>query len=298
MAVLVGCAGLVACVQQPPTTPPAKTDPTMPTTGRFLTPLYSDAQLTPLLGQVYGTAVHASGQTVDLALDLYLPPTGGGAPASRPAVVLVHGGGFTSGSRADMAGTARSYARRGYVAATISYRLDPDAHDSTERYLATARNAIDDGMESVRWLRSQATALGIDTTRIAVLGSSAGGAVALGIGLAHDPTPGGPLAAWSPMVAAVASTGATLTPGIDTGLVTFEATDAPSLMFHYAVDTVTGFPAAYSKITCDQQVAAGSSCRFVQQAGNGHTVSLSADGGYFAPELAPFLWSKLALGSI
>ena len=96
------------------------------------------------------------------------------------------------------------------------------------RWLLAARNAIDDGMESVRWLRSKAATYGFDDTRIAALGSSAGGAIALGIGATDDPTPTGPVAAWSPKIRAAVSTGAHLTPGLDLGLFTLEATDAPA----------------------------------------------------------------------
>lgn len=295
-ALVLAATATVAAACAPPTTaPPTTLPPDVPSDGRFISQLYSDSQLTSLTNQVYGTAVDASGATVDLGLDVYLPPVDG--PDERPVVIVVHGGGFTSGTRQQMAGTARSYARRGFVAATISYRLDPLAHQSEQRYLATATNAIDDGIESVRWIRANAALLGADAERIAVVGSSAGGAVALGTSMVDDPTPGGPLAAYSAEVQAAVSTGATLTPGIETGLVTFESTDAPSLMFHHQVDTVTGFTDVYSKVTCDGLVNAGSSCTFVTQSGSGHTVPIGAGGTYWA-DIAPFLWRNLDLVAV
>jgi acetyl esterase/lipase len=194
--------------------------------------------------------------------------------------------------------TARGYARRGYVAAAIGYRLDPDSDATPERYLTAATNGIDDGMEAVRWLRDNAPDYAIDTSRIAVMGTSAGGAIALGIAVASDPTPTGPLAGASKEVAAAVSTGATLSPGLGSGFLTFEASDAPTLMFHYDVDTVTDFTADYSRITCDLQVASGSSCRFVRQPGAGHTTTISAGGANWGNEIGPFLWDRLDLRSI
>ena len=52
--------------------------------------------------------------------------------------MLVHGGGFIEGNRGQMAGVARSYARRGFVTATISYRLNPNAASNDLLFLQTA----------------------------------------------------------------------------------------------------------------------------------------------------------------
>ncbi|MFN7151369.1 MAG: alpha/beta hydrolase [Microthrixaceae bacterium] len=289
----LGVVLAIAATACAPTTPPATGS--MPATGRFSSELYTNAQLTEVPGVLYGTAENVNGVQVELRLDLFLPPAGG--PAARPAAVVVHGGGFSGGTREQMAGTARTYARRGFVAASISYRLDPQASASSARYLSAAVDAIDDGMESVRWLRSNAATYGIDTSRISMIGSSAGGAVALGVAAADDPTPGGPLGGVSPTIAAAVSTGATLTPGIGS-LITSEPTAPPSLMLHYQVHTYTYNPAPYTMNTCHGLVAAGAPCRFVTQSGSGHTVSLAAGGPFWSPEIGPFLWEHLRLNAI
>ena len=293
---LAGVVGLVAIASActPNVSGGGKPYPAIPTSGRYATQQFGDAQLTTVAARPYGTAVDASGATVTLLLDLYLPP---GLTAGTPTVVTVHGGGYISGARADMAGAARSYARRGFIVANIDYRIDPHAIDSPDKFLAAAQDAVDDGMEAVRWLKANAATYHVDVSRIAVVGSSAGGGVALGVGAATDPTPGGPLAAYSSEVAAAVSTGATLTPGIDAGLVSIEPSDAPALMFHYDQDSVTQFPADYSRRTCDLLVLAGSRCRWVQQYGRAHTVSLSADGPFWVSEIGPFLWSELRLAT-
>jgi dienelactone hydrolase len=263
----------------------------MPAEGRYSSVQHQTSELTTVANQVYGQAENYAGTVVPLKLDLYLPPAGG--PSKRPTVVLVHGGSFSGGDKSNMAGAARGYAQRGYVAISLGYRLDPGAASSPERYTAAAIDAIDDGLEAVRWLRSQATTYRIDPERIAVIGSSAGGAVALGTAIVNDPTPGGPLSAWSPRSTAAVSTGAHLTPGIDTGLVTFEAGDSPALMFHYDLDTATRNDAAYARRTCDGLVGAGITCRFVQQPGSGHTIDLNAGGPWWTNEIGPFLWDQL-----
>lgn len=265
----------------------------MPTTGLYSSVQHQASQLTTITNVVYGRVENAAGTMVDVKLDLYLPPAGG--PSSRPTVVLIHGGSFSGGDKSQMAGTARSYAQRGYVAISLGYRLDPNASQSQERYLSAARDAIDDGMEAARWLRANAATYRIDPTRIAYIGSSAGGAVALGTGVSEDPTPGGPLAGVSPQIAAAVSTGAHLTPGIDLGFIDFEATDAPALMFHYEQDTVTGVTDEYANRTCLAISSAGSRCKLVVQPGSGHTTSLAAGGPWWSSEIGTFLWNELRL---
>lgn len=264
----------------------------MPETGMYSSIQYTEAQLTTVSNQTYGTATNYQGQTVSLALDVYLPPDIG---TPRPTIVTVHGGGFVSGARTSMTGTAKGYARRGYAAVNISYRLNPDAQSSQSLYLQTAANAIDDGMEAIRWIKANAATYGFDPTRVAVVGSSAGGAIALGIGITDDPTPSGPLVAYSPKIAAAVSTGAHLTPGIDAGMVTFESTDAPALMFHYEMDTVTDNSDEYAKRTCDGLVGVGVDCKMVIQPGSGHTVSVGAGSTYWQSDIGTFLWKHLRL---
>jgi acetyl esterase/lipase len=95
----------------------------------------------------------------------------------RPAVVLVHGGGFRRGTRQSYLPLAVKLAERGYVAASVSYRLAP-------RHQFPA--AVEDVKASVRYLRANADRLGIDPDRIGALGGSAGGHLVLFLGL----TPG------------------------------------------------------------------------------------------------------------
>ncbi|MBI5256164.1 MAG: alpha/beta hydrolase [Burkholderiales bacterium] len=132
-----------------------------------------------------------------LALDLFQPA--GAAAGPRPLIVLVHGGGWRSGERANLAPLAIGLAQRGYAAASVSYRLSPEAG-----YPA----AVHDVKAAVRWLRDQAPVLGIDATRIAVGGGSAGGQIAALVGVtsgnpAFDPPADAGAAAASTAVQAI-----------------------------------------------------------------------------------------------
>jgi acetyl esterase/lipase len=102
-----------------------------------------------------------------LQLDLYLPANK--IDQARPALIFVHGGGWRSGYRTNFAPFAMAMAERGYVAATISYRLSGEA-----QYPA----AIYDVKAAVRWLRTNAKKYAVNPKQIAIAGGSAGGQIA------------------------------------------------------------------------------------------------------------------------
>jgi len=126
---------------------------------------------------LYEPAVPAEVPGVVVAEDLAYGPAPrhrldlhGPAGANRaPVVVFVHGGGFVAG---DKRGTGRFYrnvglffARHGWLAATINYRLAPDAPWPA---------GTEDVAAAVAWLRDHAAAHGGDAQRLALVGQSAG----------------------------------------------------------------------------------------------------------------------------
>lgn len=96
------------------------------------------------------------------------------ASGPLPAVLCVHGGGFRAGSREGYNKLCLTLAQRGFVAATISYRLAP-----IHQFPA----AVHDTKAAVRWLRANAAKYGINPDRIGVTGGSAGGHLAQFLGV-------------------------------------------------------------------------------------------------------------------
>jgi acetyl esterase/lipase len=104
-------------------------------------------------------------------MDLYLPE----APAPRPLVVCIHGGGWAGGDKRGYAWLAEALARKGYAAASVTYRFAP-AH--------RAPTQMDDVQRAVRWLRKNAERYSIDPKRVGAIGGSAGGHLAAYLALA------------------------------------------------------------------------------------------------------------------
>ncbi|MDP6445412.1 MAG: sulfatase-like hydrolase/transferase [Pirellulaceae bacterium] len=98
-----------------------------------------------------------------LEMDIYRPKRTWG---ELPAVVCIHGGGWANGNRTNHGRVAQALAARGYVAATISYRLSGEAAFPA---------AIHDCKAAVRFLRANAKELGLDSDNIGAIGLSAGG---------------------------------------------------------------------------------------------------------------------------
>jgi acetyl esterase/lipase len=105
-------------------------------------------------------------------MDVYLPDGGGDA---RPAVMMIHGGGWYLFSKDVYAEQAERFAGAGYVAASINYRLVPEG---------SYPRLVQDAICALAFLRAHAGEYGLDPERVAVLGYSAGGHMAslLGVG--------------------------------------------------------------------------------------------------------------------
>jgi acetyl esterase/lipase len=114
----------------------------------------------------------------ELLLDVYRPPA---RETPRPAVILIHGGGWSFGSRFDMALPARKLAEAGYVAFNLAYRLLFVRSDGEGENLWPTQ--LDDVQRAVRWVRANAATYGVDPERIAAYGHSAGGHLAAMLGV-------------------------------------------------------------------------------------------------------------------
>lgn len=101
-----------------------------------------------------------------LRMHVLLPRNGA---ASRPAIVFIHGGGWTEGTRERGLPSLIHFVKRGYVAASIEYRLSGEAIFPAQ---------IEDVRAAIEYVRAHASELGVDPHRVAVWGQSAGGHLA------------------------------------------------------------------------------------------------------------------------
>ncbi len=102
-----------------------------------------------------------------LKLDLFSPKSAG--PIKHPGIILIHGGGWSSGDKSQMHMIARELASKDYICYTLEYRLSPEAP-----YPA----ALLDLKDAIAWIKQYGPDQGLDTSKIAALGTSAGGQLA------------------------------------------------------------------------------------------------------------------------
>ena len=213
----------------------------------------------------YGSAVDQQGVTKTLLLDMYTPV--GDTLTARPAIVWVHGGAFRSGDKSSvvLVQEARTFTRMGYVSISINYRHVNGG--CTENYtrpscVKAMVDAQHDAQASIRFLRANAASYGIDPTRIAIKGVSAGAITALHVGFNSDnPGTSGTPEQPSDVRAAVSLSGAKRIGTANTG-------DAPSLLLHGTLDGI--IPYQWAVETFDEAEAAQLSTYLTSFEGSGH----------------------------
>ena len=124
--------------------------------------------------------VYKKAGDVELKAHIYNPP-GHKATDKRPAIVFFFGGGWLHGSARQFVPQCQYFASRGMVAITADYRV-------YERHHAMIADCTADAESAIRWVRANATRLGIDPDRIASSGGSAGGHLAAAVGTLDDMT--------------------------------------------------------------------------------------------------------------
>jgi acetyl esterase/lipase len=129
----------------------------------FLTSLSATAQM------LHQDISYAKAGAVELTLDLHTPGT-----QSGPLIVYIHGGAWRSGDKADV--PILDLLSAGFPIASVNYRLTPEAPFPAN---------IHDIKAAIRFLRATQTDHRIDATRIAIIGSSAGGHLAALVGVTN-----------------------------------------------------------------------------------------------------------------
>ena len=150
---------------------------------RYKQPVFTSVTKTTV---PYATTLSHVGQNMTLSMDVYEPA--GDTTSRRPVVVLAHGGSFIFGDKGDMKTWCELLARRGYVVASIQYRLFPvfifGFPDSTQ-IMDTAVKAVGDMKAAVRYFRLDAATVNqfrADPDFIFIGGYSAGAVAALHAG--------------------------------------------------------------------------------------------------------------------
>ncbi len=221
-------------------------------------------QVTVTRDVAYGAAPDEHGTRQELNVDVYRPV--GDTLDTRPAIVLAHGGGFVGGGKGDMAGLASAYARRGFVALSIEYRMDEGAGgigfppDPAE--IARILDAKHDMQAAVRWIRAQAGTYGIDPQQVSVGGASAGAVMAI----VTATTPDDPGASGTPGVSSKVCTAVSLSGAGEPLLV--DAGDAGAIFFHGDQDDVVPYRVAVA--TRDAMEDAGLPVAMTTFPGVGH----------------------------
>lgn len=281
----------------------------IPDTGPYVSNLYAENTLQISRNIIYSTrpnfnnnqytsittkATEMLSNTLQLKMDIVLPPNAT-TTNKQPLIVFIHGGGFVTGDKDDMTLQALSYAKAGYVVASINYRLTQNQANDSSR-LMSRKHALEDVGNAIRFLKVNYQTYNIDITRVLTVGSSAGGGLSLVNAVEADATTSTFDYSGTTKANGAIATGATLSLDDLSGItLSYESTDSPVLMFHAdPLDGGTG--ATWQDVLATQQKinASGNSCTVYPQPNLTHTVSLDLGGTYW-PQLKPFIWEKLKL---
>lgn len=120
---------------------------------------------------------YAGNENPKQMVDLYLPKKRN-TDKPLPVVALIHGGGWKNGDRSGYSAQAIQLARTGnWATVTVGYRLTQEAHWPSQ---------VHDCKAAIRWIRAHAKELNLDSDKIAVWGSSAGGHLSSLLGTSGD----------------------------------------------------------------------------------------------------------------
>ena len=136
---------------------------------RVLVPIAEKLQPTRRI--VYKTVADRS-----LHLHIFEPP-GHQTTDRRPVFLAIHGGGWTGGNAQVFYPFAAHFAAQGMLAVSLEYRLKSPQRGTT------VFDCVRDARSGIRWLRENAQQIGIDPTKIVVMGGSAGGHLAVSTAL-------------------------------------------------------------------------------------------------------------------
>lgn len=119
----------------------------------------------------------------EIKLDIYMPDEEINTP--RPAIMLLHSGGMTSGDKKSdslIKNLSMDFAKMGYVTFNVNYRLSDG-----ESYVDAVEKGSSDITAAFHWIEDNAQVYGVDKNRIAVGGYSAGASLAINVCYSNNP---------------------------------------------------------------------------------------------------------------
>lgn len=264
-----------------------------------------------------------SAGVVNLSLDLYLPEN---AFTNRPAMILIHGGGFSTGSKEDtnIVAMANYFASRGWVCISINYRLisaygslatawgtyvlnHPTLTPAEKQQSYAMYPAARDAKAAVRWLYANASTYGINTNYVTALGGSAGSFLAnmLGITNPSDFRDESLITVDSTLSSTNLSAGSTVHTIIDhwgginhmtylqaiTGQSRFDANDPPISIVHGSADV--DVPITQAEALRDAYINSGAPYEYNRLEGAGHSAwSATINGKSLSENAFQFIVTK------
>jgi acetyl esterase/lipase len=144
--------------------------------------VYTQAQLRADTGVIYGQDTTWKGDLITLKMDIYQPKPLLDTNSKHPFIIMMHGGAFSIGTRQITDTICKEFARRGFVAASIDYRLGWKCTTAdTLSYVKAAYRAMQDLHAAMRFITANAALYRIDTAWMFAGGQSAGSATVLGL---------------------------------------------------------------------------------------------------------------------
>lgn len=139
---------------------------------------FTNTQIDSLNNVTYGNALNWEGVSEALKMDIYFPKNEIDPLTERPFILLIHGGGFVEGDKSRYKFECKKLAKKGFVVATMNYRLGYDESDSSNLVNAVYR-AQQDANAALRYSIEIAPTIEIDTSWMFLGGGSAGSITSL-----------------------------------------------------------------------------------------------------------------------
>ena len=142
--------------------------------------IFSLLQIDSTANAVYANALNRNSVMQELNIDVFYPGSAFDTAALRPLILMIHGGAFLIGQKEQMHYDCIQLSRKGYVTATIEYRLG-DSSDTGLELLNRQYRAEQDARAAMRWLVDNAATYKIDTSWMFIGGYSAGSLISHGL---------------------------------------------------------------------------------------------------------------------